>query len=97
MDGMPEALRATYTNYIDKGLMKIHTGDTFVGFAQFDENGLVNYETIVPYGSSSRKDSPHYTDQMEMYTKHQMKTMSLKREAIMQKAERTYTVPSPVE
>ncbi len=65
-------------------------GDNFMMFVQYDENGVAEFETVVPFGSSSRPDSPHYTDQMELYTSKGAKKLTLDKEKIMENAERIY-------
>jgi acyl-homoserine-lactone acylase len=47
-------------------------------------------ETVVPYGRSNKEDSPHYTDQMEMYARQSLKPMTMNKWVIMADAERIY-------
>ena len=42
------------------------------------------------YGASNRPESPHYTDQMEMYARQKLKVMTLDKEAVLRGAERVY-------
>ncbi len=87
--GGPNVLAAMYGKPNRKGRFKIFAGESYVSLVRFAEEG-VQIETIVPYGTSNHKDSPHYDDQMEMYMKHELKKMTLNKDEIIKKAERTY-------
>jgi acyl-homoserine-lactone acylase len=65
-------------------------GDTFMMFAQYDDEGLAVLETVVPYGNSDIADSPHYADQMKLYSEQMAKTIPLDRKSIFDTAERIY-------
>jgi len=56
---------------------------------RFSENG-VELETVNAYGASNRKDSPHYTDQMELYVDQKLKKMTLDKATIFNEAESIY-------
>ncbi len=74
----------------DNGKFYAGGGDNFMMFVQYDHSGVVAFETIVPYGNSSRPGSPHYTDQMELYASKGAKKMTLDKEKIMENAEKVY-------
>jgi acyl-homoserine-lactone acylase len=88
--GLPEALRAMYPEPRGNGKMVIHTGETYIAFAQFDASGLVSLETIVPYGASNRATSPHYADQLELYAAGKTKRMLLDNQDILENAKSIY-------
>lgn len=67
-------------------------GDSYILFACYDEEGNVKVETCHPFGASNKKDSKHYTDQMELYTNQKLKTMSLDMDEV--KVESRYVVRS---
>ncbi|MCP4443058.1 MAG: acylase [Aureispira sp.] len=94
--GMPENLAAmAYTrDKKQKGKLRTYSGESFILIAQFDENGLNQVETINAFGSSNRPESPHYTDQMEMFVNRQLKPMTLDKEEILKNAVKTYS-PEP--
>ena len=50
----------------------------------------VELETIVPYGASNRKESEHFSDQMERYRNHQLKKMTLDESIIRKEAVKIY-------
>ncbi|MFW5658900.1 MAG: penicillin acylase family protein, partial [Bacteroidota bacterium] len=90
VNGLPEALRSVYPVGSEAGKLIGSVGDTYTAFAEFGEDGLSSLETIVPYGTSGHEDSPHYADQMPLYTREQTKTITLERDELLQKAERIY-------
>jgi hypothetical protein len=47
-------------------------------------------ETLHPFGASSREGSPHYTDQMEPYSRQETKVMTLDLERVRANAVRSY-------
>lgn len=71
--GIPEAIAQLYTVPYKNGLYKSYLGDSYILFATYDKNGLVKIETSNCYGSSNRKTSPHYTDQMELHVNKELK------------------------
>lgn len=91
-EGMPENLAAmAYTrDKHEKGKLRTYSGESFILIAQYDENGVSHVETIVPFGASNDPKSVHYSDQMEMFTKHEYKKMTMDRTEIEENAERTY-------
>lgn len=94
--GMPENLAAmAYTrDKKEKGKLRTYSGESYILIAQYDENGLAKVETINPYGSSNRPESPHYTDQMEDFVNRKLKPMTLNKEEILRDALRVYS-PMP--
>ena len=53
-----------------------------------DDN--VEIETVLPYGISTDENSPHYSDQMNMYVNHQRKKMTLNKDEIYKSARKIY-------
>lgn len=87
--GFPDVLAPVYNVPYKKGRLKPFVGDSYVQFARF-KDGKVELETLHPFGASNRKDSPHFTDQMELYVNHQTKKMTLEKAAIFENAESIY-------
>ena len=48
-------------------------------------------ETIHAYGASNKPDSPHFNDQMEMFTQQKRKSMTLDIEEVRKNAVRIYS------
>lgn len=87
--GFPDVLAPTYNVPYKKGRLKPFVGDSYVQFAHF-KDGKVELETLHPFGASNRSDSPHFTDQMELYANHKTKKMTLDKETIFKNAESKY-------
>lgn len=87
---VPRAIDASLFD-ADKGIFKAKSGDGYIQFAKFNKSGLTSLETVHAYGASSRKNSIHYTDQMQMFVKEETKTMSLDKEKIYSEAKAIYT------
>lgn len=86
---MPEVLQMNIGTPYKKGQYKCSHGESYISFMRFSEAG-VQLETVVPYGSSNDPESPHYTDQMEIFARQSLKPMTLDKERIMDNAERIY-------
>jgi acyl-homoserine-lactone acylase len=88
--GVPESIAAMYVVPYKKGVKQSNLGDSFVLFATYGKSGVEKIETINCYGASNRPESPHYSDQMEMYVNQKTKLMTLNKEKIMKEAKRSY-------
>ena len=87
--GLPDVLAPMYSVPYKNGMVKGTQGDAYVELVRFTKDGPI-IESINTYGASSRKNSPHYTDQMEMYTHQQTKPMTLNKAEVYKTAERIY-------
>ncbi len=87
--GFPECLQAMTSEAQKNGILKAENGDSFIMFAKFSKKGN-EYECVVPYGESRRKNNPHLTDQMELYSKQKTKKISLNKNEVLQTATRIY-------
>lgn len=84
--GFPDVM-ASMMGLPDKdGKFKAMRGEDLIIYAYFNENGLQKIESIKAYGNSSKKNSPHYNDQMELYLKNGTKTMTLDLKTIQNNA-----------
>lgn len=88
--GGPNILAAMYAAEGKDGRFESKVGDGFIQFVKYDQTGPVLIQTMMPYGASSKPDSPHYTDQMEMYVNQQLKEMTLDMEMIKAQATSAY-------
>ncbi|GJM36123.1 MAG: penicillin amidase [Saprospiraceae bacterium] len=94
LEGGPDVLAAMYSKPTKDGRYdKGFAGDSYIELVSFGENGVA-IESINVYGSSARPESPHFTDQMEMFTNKQLKPMTLDWEAVLKSAKKVY---SPME
>jgi acyl-homoserine-lactone acylase len=89
--GMPDVLAAVQTSPFGKAQRKMNSGDAYIGFVRFPKDGsLPLIETVNTFGASSVKGSPHYADQRAMYQAQEVKKMTLDKEEVLRKAERSY-------
>ncbi|KFE63185.1 penicillin acylase family protein [Hyalangium minutum] len=92
LDGGPDSLRAA-TSYDEAsdGRLAIRHGDSFILFMTWDKAGRVHSESVQPFGSAStRPDSPHYTDQAQLFVQHQFKPVWFDPAELEAHAERSY-------
>ena len=89
LPGGPDVLAAMYSIEQKDGTFKGVAGESYIELVQFSEEG-VQIETVNAYGSSANPDSPHYTDQMELFVKQQLKPMTLDKEEVLKTAKRIY-------
>ena len=90
MSGAPDVLGAIYSEPQKNGQIRVIAGDSYIQMVQFSKEGII-LETVNAYGSSAREDSPHYTDQMELFTQQKLKPMTFDKELILKNAERVYS------
>lgn len=88
--GAPDVLAAAYTEPYKNGQFKMRVGESYIEMVRYSPGG-VKIESVNAYGASAKPSSPHYTDQMEMFVKKQLKPMTLDREKIFREAERIYS------
>ncbi|XUU61993.1 penicillin acylase family protein [Erythrobacter sp. HA6-11] len=97
LDGGSDTLRASTTWRVDDdGRLSLVHGDSFIQWVEWPaDGGRVTSRSIQPFGAATtRPDSPHYTDQMQMFVDHQLKPVHFWREDVMKNAQRRYVVES---
>ena len=89
--GLAEVPRAATPKLYDKkkGIFRITHGDGYMQLVKFSKAG-VELHSIHNYGQSSNPDSPHYTDQMKLFSEEKFKPMTFDKEEILKKAEKVY-------
>ena len=87
--GLPDVLTSMNSKLHKDGKIKVVSGESYIELVRFTPEGTL-IESSISYGSSDHPDSPHYGDQMEMYTQFKTKTMSLSKEDAYKNAERIY-------
>ncbi|MFN8308799.1 MAG: penicillin acylase family protein [Chitinophagales bacterium] len=89
--GLREVPRAADPKLYDKtkGIWRITGGDGYIQVNKYAPEG-VEIQSINAYGASARPGSPHFNDQMELFTKEQFKTMTFNWTEILSKAEKIY-------
>jgi acyl-homoserine-lactone acylase len=89
--GFPDMLSPSYPKRVHGTMVyKPEYGDTYTMFAVFGKDGLEKLEALQPLGNSLNPKSPHYNDQMELFSRQEMRPLSLKKEDVMKKAEKVY-------
>jgi acyl-homoserine-lactone acylase len=91
ISGLREVPRAADANLYDKkkGLFRITGGDGYIQKVRFTEEGPTIH-SINAFGASAHPDSPHYTDQMQMFVDQRYKLMTFDRAEIERNAKRVY-------
>ena len=87
--GLPDVVTAMKGQPYKDGKIKITHGESYIGLVRFTPNKTY-FESVISFGNSRRPDSPHYTDQMELYSNFETKTMSFDRLDVMKTAKRVY-------
>ena len=90
VSGGPDVLAALYASRDKDGRLKAKVGDSYIQLVRFAKDGLPEIESINAYGASAKPNSPHYTDQMEMYVNQQLKPMTLDKATILKNAKLRY-------
>jgi acyl-homoserine-lactone acylase len=89
--GFPDMLSPSYPKRVkDRFAFKVEHGDTYTMFASFGKNGVEKLSALQPMGNSLNENSKHYNDQMELFSRQEMRPLSLKKEDVMKKAESVY-------
>ncbi len=87
--GLPDVITAMRGEPYKDGRIKITHGESYIGLVRFTPTKTY-YESVISYGNSRRPESPHYTDQMELYANFKTKTMSFDRADVLKNAIRRY-------
>jgi acyl-homoserine-lactone acylase len=89
--GLPDVITAMYSSPRKKdGTLAPWSGESYIMMVKMGKNGP-EIETINAFGASNKKDSPHYTDQMEMFTNEKLKPMTLDKKIIFENAVKVYS------
>ena len=87
--GMPDVITAMRGVDYKDGKIKITHGESYIELVKFVD-GKVEIESVISYGSSDHEDSPHYNDQMEMFSKFETKKMTFSKEEIYKNSKKIY-------
>jgi acyl-homoserine-lactone acylase len=91
-NGGTDTLRAaTIWEPQDNGQMRVRHGDSFIMLTSWDKTGKLTSQSIQPYGSATnRPDSPHYTDQMQLFLDRKFKPVHFEWADAVKNAKRRY-------
>ena len=87
--GLPDVVTAMRGSAYKNGTIKINHGESYIALIRFGHN-KTSVASVISYGSSNHPDSPHYSDQMEMYRRFETKPMHFDRENVMKDAKKIY-------
>ncbi len=91
LPGLPDVLAAMYTNPYKEGKRKGLAGESYIQLVRYKKGELPKIETIINYGASNHKESPHYADQMELFTQQKTKKMTLDKATVLKNAAKIYS------
>lgn len=90
LSGAPDVLHAIYGSRADDGHLEGYQGDSYVLLVQFVD-GRVRSESAHVFGSAtSRPESPHYSDQAQLFADRRLKEVLFYREDVLAGAARRY-------
>lgn len=95
LDGGSDTLRASTTWRVDEdGRLSLVHGDSFIQWVEWPaDGGRVRSESIQPFGAATtRPDSPHHTDQMQLFVDHKLKPVRFWEEDVRANASSGRTV-----
>jgi acyl-homoserine-lactone acylase len=87
--GLPDGITAMASQPYKKGKVKVVSGESYIELVRFSEKGT-EIESVISYGSSDHPTSPHYGDQMELYSTFQTKKMTLNKDEVYATAKKVY-------
>ena len=87
--GLPDVITAMASKPYKDGKVKVVSGESYIELVRFTKNGP-EIESIISFGSSDNPESPHYGDQMELYSQFKTKKMTLNKDTIYATAKKIY-------
>ncbi len=91
MAGISDVITAMESRPYLNGKYRAVQGESYIELVQFSKTALPEIETINCYGASNHPDSPHYADQMELFSQQKTKKMSLDKAVVLKEAVRIYS------
>ena len=74
--GLPDVITAMAARPYKDGRVKVVSGESYIELVKFTKNGP-DIESVISFGSSDHPESPHYDDQMELFSQFKTKKMTL--------------------
>lgn len=88
--GVPDVLAAMDSKRTKTGEIRANQGESYIELVRFHKDTLPEIETVNAYGASNHANSPHYTDQMQLFVNQQTKKMTLDKQQVLKEARRVY-------
>ncbi len=97
VSGGPDALRAIYSlGYKPDEKAYATAGDTWMALIAWDQNGKQDAKVLHQFGSATLDmESPHYSDQAELFVTEQWRNASFDIDQIRSSASRNYVIGNP--
>ncbi len=94
LDGGSDTLRASTTWKVDPdGRLHLVHGDSFIQWVEWERGQPVRSQSIQPFGAATnRPESPHYTDQMQLFVDHKLKPVHFWRKDAEENARHRTTI-----
>ncbi|WP_199200539.1 penicillin acylase family protein [Alkalicaulis satelles] len=90
VSGGPDVLRAVYPAPQEDGTYRMAAGDGLMFLAEWLADGEFALWAVHQFGSSNRPDSPHFTDQMDMFAAHDWRRVPMGEDAVRAAAVEIY-------
>ncbi len=90
LSGIQDVITAMKSVPHQKGRVKGQSGESYIMLVRYPREGLPIIETVNVYGASNKPGSPHYDDQMELFTSQQRKKMTLDLDEVRKRAVKSY-------
>ena len=90
LSGAPDVSHAIYGLPTDKGYLKGYAGDAYLMIIDWDAKGNVNSRSIHQFGSNQNKNSPHFSDQSQMFVQKELKQIWFDLKSIKQNLGKKY-------
>jgi len=87
--GLRDVITAMSSVPYKNGKTRVTAGESYIELVKFTKDGP-QIESVISYGASDNPNSPHFNDQMEIYSKFKTKKMSLDREMVLLNAKKIY-------
>lgn len=86
--GFPDALSPAFGTHHKDGKYKMLFADTYIHFVKFNLKGAETIETLLPFENT--RTCEQYEDELAMFNRQELKTMSLDKAEILKNAKKVY-------
>ena len=87
--GLRDVITAMSSVPNKNGKTRVTAGESYIELIKFTKDGP-EIESVISYGSSDNPKSPHFDDQMKIYSSFKTKKMSLDKEKVLLNAKKRY-------
>ena len=91
LGGGPDIMHSIYGNLKKNGELEAFAGDSYILFVSWDREGKVSSKSVHQYGAATtKKNSPHYSDQSLLFANRRLKDVWFEKEDIINNLEDSY-------